>query len=260
MNHTKKYTIISVAIWLTIWFVAALIINNQIFLPSPINVIKALAKMATTKNFYFTIFTSLKGILLGFIIGLLLGIIISSLSYRYYFCEIFFGTFIKVIKSVPVASFIILTLFWISSEKLSVLISALIVLPVIYGNFLTALKNTDKKLLEFAKVYRLSSIKKIVHIYMPSTLTSLIAACQVAIGYAWKSGVAAEIIGLIRGTIGNELYKTKLYLATDELFAWTISIILLSIICEKIIVLLLNFLKPNRFSHKKRGKVSETVN
>lgn len=71
----------------------------------------------------------------------------------------------------------------------------------------------------------------------------LISASTVSIGYAWKSGVAAEIIGLINGSVGNELYKAKLYLDTPQLFAWTISIIIVSFICEKIINLLLRSLQ-----------------
>lgn len=257
MNQKKLYTLISIALWLLIWLIAALLIDNKIFLPTPLSVLKALINIAGTKEFYFTLLTSLRGILLGFLIGFIGGIITAALSYACKFCEIFFGTFMKIIKSIPVASFIILTLFWVSSKNLSILISALIVLPIIYGSFLTALKGTDKKLLEFAKVYRLSCIKKVIHIYIPGSINALIGSCQVAIGYAWKSGVAAEIIGLIRGTIGNELYKTKLYLASDQLFAWTITIILLSFICEKIIVFLLNMLKPDRFKSKKKGMRDE---
>ena len=248
VKRKRIYTIISIIIWLLIWVIAAGLINNQIFLPGPKDVITAFCKMASTSSFYLTLLTSLKGIAIGFAIGLIGGIILSSLAYTCNFLEVFFGTFMKIIKSVPVASFIILTLFWVSSDKLPILISSLIVLPIIYNNFLVSLKGTDKKLLEFAKVYRLSPFKKIIYIYIPSALTPLISGCQVAIGYAWKSGVAAEIIGLIRGTIGNKLYQTKLYLATDELFAWTLSIILLSFICEKLIVFLLGLLKPHRFA------------
>ena len=252
MNRKRIYTIISIIIWLLIWVITAVLINNQIFLPGPKDVISALCKMATTSSFYLTILTSLKGIAIGFLVGLVGGIILSSLAYICNFLEVFFGTFMKVIKSIPVASFIILTLFWVSSDKLPILISALIVLPIIYNSFLMALKGTDKKLLEFSKVYRLSPIKKVIYIYIPSAITPLISGCQIAIGYAWKSGVAAEIIGLIRGTIGNELYQTKLYLATDELFAWTLSIILMSFLCEKLIVFLLSLLKPHSFANFRR--------
>ena len=243
MKPKKLYTALSIAIWLLIWFVAAYFIDHKIFLPSPVLVFKAFGELLSTRAFYISILTSLRGIIIGLGIGLVLGILFAWLSYLNSFVRTFIGVFIKTIKSIPVASFVILALLWFSSDGLSILISSLIVLPIIYSNFLGALLETDPKMLEFAKVFRLSLPKKIRYIYMPATISPLISGCKVAIGYAWKSGVAAEIIGLIRNTIGNELYKAKLYLDTPKLFAWTITIILLSFICEKIIIGLLTLLK-----------------
>ena len=94
---------------------------------------------------------------------------------------------------------------------------------------------TDIKLLEMAELFRISALKKFVYIYVPATLPFILSACSLATGMAWKAGVAAEIIGLAKNSIGNELYKAKLYLMTPELFAWTIVIVLLSILCESVI-------------------------
>ncbi len=242
MKRSSIFTLISIIIWISIWFIAAFFIDNTILLPSPASVAGSLWELMGQKGFYFSILFSLKGIALGFLIGLLSGIILAALSHINSFARAFTGIFIKLIKSVPVASFVILVLFWISGNRLSILISAMIVLPVIYTNVLSALDNTDTKILEFAKVFRLSVFKKIRYIYIPSIMPSLISACSVTIGYAWKSGVAAEIIGLINNSVGNELYKTKLYLETPKLFAWTIVIITVSFLCEKAVLLLLKLI------------------
>lgn len=242
MKLSKLFTLISIIIWILIWFIAAFFIDNEILLPSPLTVMTTLFDLIKSKDFYISILFSLRGIAIGFTIGLISGIILASLSYINIFAKSFINIFIKCIKSIPVASFVILVLFWISGSHLSILISALIVMPVIYTNVLSGLTNTDIKLLEFAKVFRLSTFKKIHYIYIPAIMQPLISACTVTIGYAWKSGIATEIIGLINNSIGNELYKTKLYLETPKLFAWTIVIILISFICEKLIVLMLNLL------------------
>ena len=49
-----------------------------------------------------------------------------------------------------------------------------------------------------------------------------------------KAGVAAEVIGLPNGSIGDALYRAKITLSTGELFAWTFVIILLSAAFEKL--------------------------
>ncbi len=243
MNKSRIYTIISILLWLIIWFIGAHFVNNELFLPKPVVVLKTFINMAGSESFYKSIFFSLKGISLGFFIGFSLGIILAVISYINAFFKSFISIFIKGIKSIPVASFVILALFWFAPSHLSVLISALIVLPVIYTNVLTGLNDTPQDMLEFARIFRLKFIYRILYIYIPSIMSPLISAATISVGYAWKSGVAAEIIGLISGSVGNELYKSKLYLDTPRLFAWTITIIMVSFICEKIIRILLRGLQ-----------------
>lgn len=242
MKRSNLFTLISIIIWILIWFIAAFFIDNEILLPSPAAVTRTLFELMSRKDFYVSILFSLRGIAVGFLTGLFSGILLAVLSYINSFVSSFISIFIKCIKSIPVASFVILVLFWISGKELSILISAMIVLPVIYTNVLSGLAGTDIKMLEFAKIFRMSFFKKIRYIYIPSIMPALISACSVTIGYAWKSGVAAEIIGLINNSIGNELYKTKLYLETPQLFAWTITIIFISFICEKAVILVLTLI------------------
>ena len=236
MNRRKTVTTaVCIALWLLIWFIAAYFIHNDLFLPSPVSVIKELWSLMHTGDFYKSILYSLRGIGAGFLTGLLSGILLAALSYRFSFAESFISVPVKVIKAVPVASFVILSLLLLKASALSTLISALMVMPMIYSGVLSALKNTDIRMLEFAKVYRLSAWKKTVYIYIPAVMSPLTASASVAIGFAWKSGVAAETIGLIRNSIGNELYKTKLYLETPALFAWTLAIVIISALCELLI-------------------------
>lgn len=234
------FTILSILLWLVIWFFAARLVNREIFFPAPGSVLAAFGGLLCSRAFYRTILVSLSGIGMGFLAGFLLGLLLSALAFRFPFLESFIGVPVKVIKAVPVASFVILALLWLDSSRLSVLISAMMVTPVIYTNTLSGLRKTDVKMLEFAKVFRLPAGKRARYIYIPALINPLLSASCVAIGFAWKSGVAAEIIGLIKGSIGNELYKAKLYLETPRLFAWTAAIILVSALCEKIIVLLLS--------------------
>jgi NitT/TauT family transport system permease protein len=69
---------------------------------------------------------------------------------------------------------------------------------------------------------------------MPAVLPAFRQGCSVALGICWKSGVAAEVIGLPDGSIGDALYRAKITLATGELFAWTLVIIALSAVFERL--------------------------
>lgn len=226
----------SVVIWLIIWQLAADAIGKEIFLPTPGRVLSVLFKdLLTDEQFWSSVSASLLHIGAGFLIGAALGILLAALSHLCHVVKAFLWFPIRVLKSVPVASFVILALLWMDAEDLSILVPAVIVLPTLYINTLTGIMQTDIRLLEMAELFHVSSLKKFLFIYIPATLPYILSAGSLATGMAWKSGVAAEIISLAKNSIGNELYKAKLYLMTPELFAWTIVIVLLSILCEAVI-------------------------
>lgn len=229
-------SVASIIIWIVIWHYYALHIDNEVFLPTPERVFDVLVRdLLPSETFRATVMTTLGNIGYGFLIGLFYGLVLAILSSVSYVIEVFLWLPIKVLKTVPVASFVILSLLWIDSSELAIYIPAIIVLPTIYINTLMGIKETNSKLLDMAKIFKIPFCKRIFSIYIPSTLPYFLSATSLAVGMAWKAGVAAEIIGLARNTIGNELYKSKLYFMTAELFAWTIVIILLSIISEWII-------------------------
>ena len=148
-----------------------------------------------------------------------------------------------LIKSVPVASFVILALIWIGSRNLAVFTSFLVVVPMVYVSTLSGMKHTDKKLLEMARVFRMPMWKRIHYIYVPALLPYLVNGCRTALGMSWKSGVAAEVIGIPEGSIGEQLYYSKLYLDTAGLFAWTFVIIIISALFERFFLYLLKKIK-----------------
>ena len=234
-----KYVFVLI-FWLVIWHFLSLKINNSIFLPTPKDTLRAFLIICSEKGFLIIVLNSFLRIVKGFFWAVVLGFILSMISYFIGFIEILVTPVMKLIKTVPVASFVILALLWIDSSKLSVLISFMMVLPVVYINIFNAFKVVDKKILEIAKIFGTSSDRKIRFIYVPQVFPAFISACKIGLGFAFKAGIAAEIIGLPARSIGWELYQSKLYLVTEEMFAWTIVVILVSIFFEGICIYLLN--------------------
>jgi len=134
-----------------------------------------------------------------------------------------------------VASFVIAALIWVPSRRLSLLIVAVIVLPVVYAGTLDGLRQIDPRLKEMARVFRMPRLNRLRCVALPALMPSLTSALSVAMGLAWKSGVAAEVIGIPGGSIGEKLYKAKVYLATPDLFAWTLTIVLISAGCTRLL-------------------------
>lgn len=233
----KKLAII--LFWLLVWQGCALAIHNQILLVGPIDTLRALIEQAGSPSFWSAVGFSFGRICLGFFSAFLFGLLTGAVSYRLPLVGDFLAPPIQLMKSVPVASFVILALIWTGSRNLSVFISFLVVYPMIHVTTMAGLRSTDRKLLEMARVFRLPAWKKAFYIYRPALCPYLLSTCRTALGMGLKSGIAAEVIGVPDGSIGEGLYMAKIYLSTAELFAWTLVIILISIVFEKVFLFLL---------------------
>jgi len=219
---------------------AALIIKQSLLIAGPFEVLKSLTLLLGTKEFYLTVVYSLSRIGLGFAYGFAFACLLAFFSYKSGIFEKFLYPYVLMAKSIPVASFVILALMYLGAKKLAVFISFIMVFPIIYTNILTGLKEVDSKLLDFSKVYNINGFRKLHYILIPEIFQYVISAVKTASGMAWKSGVAAEIIGLSRNSIGYKLYEAKIYFSISDLFAWTLVIILLSLGFEKLLIFILN--------------------
>ncbi|MBR2925273.1 MAG: ABC transporter permease subunit [Clostridia bacterium] len=236
--ETRKMPFWAVLFWLLVWQIAAMLMDQPLLLVSPLDTLKRLSSLVLEPIFWKSIAFSVGKIMLGFGLSCLLGIVLAVLAYRFRPVRQLLSPLTATIKAIPVASFVILALLWVSSKNLSVLISVMIGFPVIYLNTLTGLDSIDHKLVEMARVFRVPLGKKLGVVYFSQVLPFLRSGLNVAVGLCWKSGVAAEVIGIPSGSVGQQLYNAKVYLETADLFCWTVVIVLLSVACEKLLMLL----------------------
>lgn len=224
----------AIAFTLVLWQAAAMALSQRLLLVSPIQVAVRLGSLLLEGSFWRTVLYSFLRIEAGFLLGLFAGAVLAAAAARFSLLEILIWPFMTAVKSVPVASFIILSLIWLGASGLSVFISFLMVLPIVYFNVLEGMKSTDRKLLEMAEVFAIPWGRRMRYLYLPQVKPFLLSACRTALGISWKAGIAAEVIGIPDGSIGERLYEAKIYLDTADLFAWTLVIVLLSALFEKL--------------------------
>lgn len=262
MEKLKKYlkqflvTVGTVFFWVFIWFLMAEKIDKSIFLPKPEETFHTLIKIVSSRLFFDTVKASFVRIMKGFLLAVVSGCSLAALSYFFVMIKVLLAPVMRLIKAVPVASFTILALLWVDSVRLSELVAFVIVLPVIYINVLGGLESVKTEMLELAKVFRVSVFRKIRFLYIPAVFPAFTAACRIGLGFCFKAGIAAEVIGRPIHSIGGQLYEAKLYLMTEELFAWTIVIVLLSMMIEGICIYILNRV-CERMLHVKRLDIQQ---
>lgn len=226
----------AVAVWLLLWQLASMAVGLPLLLPSPLAVLLRLGQLCTGADFWLTVASSLLRILLGFLLGVLFGTALAGLCWRFRLIDALARPLLGVLKSTPVASFIILALVWVKTTRLATVISFIMVLPLIYANVREGIDSADRQLLEMAQVFRLSRRKTFRYCYLPAILPFFLSAISSALGFAWKSGIAAEVLGRPARAIGSQIYDSKIYLETPDLFAWTLVVILLSVLLERLAV------------------------
>lgn len=231
--------ILAVLFWIAVWHTAAVLAGKELLLPKPTSVFIRLSCLFLERSFYSAVINSIIRIMSGFIFGVLGGIVLAVFSNFAFTANNLITPMIVIIKTTPVASFIILALVWIDTTSIPTFISFLMVLPIVYANILQGMKNISKELKEVTAVFGFSFGKKIKYLYLPSLAPYFISAFCTSLGLAWKAGIAAEVLARPKNTIGTRLYDSKIYLETVDLFAYTVLIILLSLVIEKLLVYLI---------------------
>lgn len=216
-----------------------MIVDQSILLVSPIEVAVRMTTIWQTEGFLSSLWFSFCRIAGGFLLALAAGVLLAALSGRFSWVETALWPFMITVKTVPVASFIVICLIWLSAKNLSIFISFLIVLPVVYGNVLEGIKSEDRKMIEVGTVFGMPPLRRLLYIHMPQLKPFVLSACRTSLGMAWKAGVAAEIIGTPDGSIGKQLFYAKIYLDTDDLLCWTVIIVIISVLFEKLFMWLL---------------------
>jgi NitT/TauT family transport system permease protein len=234
MKTLKKIgrTLLVAAFWLGVWAFAAHKFGKPLLFPSPIAVLQTLGKLLQTKEFYTATANSLANIFGGMISAIASACVLAACTARVRFIRELIHPVMAVIKATPVASFIILMLLFLGPVKVPAFITFLIVLPIVWTNLDEGINNIDPLLAEVAKMYRFSLVKRLKVLILPSVKPYFLSACKTAIGLAWKAGVAAEIIAMPKNTIGTMIGEAKLYIMSAEMFAWTLTVVLLSLAIE----------------------------
>lgn len=243
MQHKTRLTRLTVVLfWTAVWSILAAFLPDFLF-AGPVETLQSLFRQGQTLEFWLSIGQSLLKIGAGFLMAFLLGSCLAVCSHYIRIIGLILEPAVQIMKTVPVACFIVVALIWMSSANISILVAFFVVFPMVYINLQQGMNQIDRDLIEMAQVFRVPKLKKLRALYVPQVMPYLLSSCQLGIGMAWKAGVAGEIIGLPDWSIGEQLYRAKLYLNADDLFAWTIVIIVISLVCEKMLLHLLQGLE-----------------
>ncbi len=220
------------AFWIGVWWAIALAVGLPKLLPGPKETALAFARLCGTDTFWRSVGFTLLRVAMGYLLAVIAGALLAAGCHWVKGLDALLSPLRTVIRATPVSSFILLVWLWLKRAHVPVFISFLMVLPIIWTAAQEALGAVDGDLKEMARMYRFSRWKKLRYLYAPSVRPAFMAACMTGLGFAWKSGIAAEVIALTPDSVGKHLSDAKNYLEYPDLFAWTLTVILLSMALE----------------------------
>jgi len=221
--------------YLFIWELGALKVSSSLILPSPVETIEALLELMPKEVFRLSVATTVvrivSGVGLSMVAGIFLGIASSMKKQIFYIIEPLVG----FLKSIPVISVSILILLWFDENIAPVAVCFLLCFPPIWSNTFQGMNTVDKKKIEMARVYQVEWIDILKNIYLPHLSPYMLSGLSISIGLGWKSTVTAELLSSAPYAMGRMIYNSKIYLETTDLFAWTMTVVILSMFMEKIV-------------------------
>ncbi len=228
------YPILAIVFWIAVWEAFSRALDTDFVFPTVSSTVKAFFSLLGTSVFWKSLALSLARVLLGFSIGLLAGCALAPLAHRFEFVRVLITPMMGIVKATPVASFIMVLWFFIGSTPVPIVIGALMVAPLIYHNLYNAMQAPDQDLREVCAIYNVRGYRKFRYFYFPQLLEFLIPASISSMGLCWKASIAAEIIAYTQNSIGRQIYLSKAFLEGAELFAYTITVILMSLLFERL--------------------------
>jgi len=219
-------------LWIALWEVLYLCINNDIYFPSPLATVKAILALIWMKKTWLIIgmssYRTLMALVSSAIVGVALGIA-CGLNRRLYD---FFNPLVVVLKSTPVVSVIIIAIIWFRSADVPNFSGFLMCFPIVFSGTVAGIRNTDPKLKEMCSFYGVRRYDVLSGLYFRASLPYINAAVISSIGICWKAVAAAEVLSMPPDSIGANLYYAKTALDPASLLAWTFIIIVLSFLLE----------------------------
>ncbi|MBQ8533564.1 MAG: ABC transporter permease subunit [Clostridia bacterium] len=225
---------VALIFWFGVWEILYHFVSMDVLIPSPYQVLERFTQLSKTVEFWLSALFSLIRITVGWLLGVMLGTLFAFITKRFLLLDTILSPAVKVVKATPVASFILLAYVWIETQTIPTFISFLMVLPIVWGNVSEGIESVPKGFRELSRVYKLPLIKRLKKVELPAIRPFFFAACRISLGLAWKAGVAAEVLCQPETSIGSELWASKVYIETVDLFVWTAVVIILSVILEKL--------------------------
>lgn len=249
------------AFWLAVWVLVAVLVAQPLILPGPGAVVVALLRLVCDGGTWAILAGSGARILGGLALAAVCGGVLAGVSSRSRAFARLVAPALSFVKATPVACVVVLLLIWLGSARVSIAAVFLMALPGVFFSLAEGLAQVNGSLEQMLRLHGVRGWRLFCAHTWREVLPFVLSCARAVIGMGWKAGVAAELIGMAVGTVGERIYQAKLLIETADLLAWTVLVVAASWACERVLVWLLQASGPvawraavRTHGHSQRGR------
>lgn len=232
ISRDKLYTLSAILLILIIWDRLSYMVGAEVLLPTPAQTFRELIRIINSGTFWQALLNTTIRSMIGFFLTVVVAAIFAVLAG---ICKPLFYLFEQIVlitKAAPPISIVLLALIWLGSERSPVLVGFLVIFPIIYTNITAGIEDVDRRLIQMAQIYKISGLRKITGIYLPSIMPYVLAAFSTALGLNLRVVIMAEVLSQPQIAIGTSLHLDRVFLNTAGVFAWTLTAVAIAAVFD----------------------------
>jgi ABC-type nitrate/sulfonate/bicarbonate transport system permease component len=235
-----------------LWQLAALVLADDVILPSATQTAHSFAHYLThpypshSPPLWQDLLISLRRILLGFAIGVIAGVAIGAAMFASRPLRHLVDPVIEATRPLPPLAFIPLFIVWFGIGELPKEMLIIVgVIPVMVVATVAALDEVPEDLQLCARTLGASRAYTLWHVQIRAALPAIITGMRIAMGGAWSSIVAAEMLAATSG-VGFLIMQAGNYLNTGIVFSGILTIAAAGLLLDAGLRSLLRLADPSR--------------
>jgi NitT/TauT family transport system permease protein len=215
-----------VAIIVGVWWIASLPLPHFI-LPGPPRVFAALSALSASGDLWHNLAITLGRVAAGFVLATLIGLPLGIVLGANRRLGEFFEPIIPVMNTVSSAIWAIFAIIWFGiSNATTIFVVFMTAMPLIITNVWQGTRTVNADFIELAHTLRMPQHKVMWKIYLPTILPYFFSGARLAFGFGWRVSLVAETLGSSSG-VGYRLRQAADLIQTDQVFAWTITLVVM---------------------------------
>jgi NitT/TauT family transport system permease protein len=220
-----------VGVLIAVWWLASLMMPPYV-LPGPPRVWARIVALTATGDLPYNLMTTLGRVLAGFAIAVAIGVPAGIIMGSNRLIGSFFEPVLPTLNTVSSAIWAIFAIIWFGISPITpIFVVLMTALPLIVTNVWQGTQAVNADFVELAKTLRLSRLKTLTSIYMPSILPYFFSGARLAFGFGWRVSLVAETLGSSSG-VGYRMRQASDLIQIDQVFAWTIVQIAMMLLIE----------------------------